>query len=167
MTFRMKPLSSEGIVPALKKAEHYRLLNEPRQAESICLDILEVDAKHQRALVVLLLAITDQFGRQFGRTVDEARALLPRLEAEYERTYYEGIICERRGKEQLGQGTPGSGSIAYDWLLEAMKSYERAAELRAAGNDEAILRWNTCARMMNRHDELSPGKDDPLQTFLE
>ncbi len=165
--FRLKPLSEKSVEAALRKAEHYRLLNEPRQAESICLDIVEVQPEHQQALVVLLLAITDQFGREMGRAVDEARALLPRLQSEYEREYYAGIICERRAKEQLAQGTPGSGRIAFHWLEEAMECYEKAEAIRPAENDESILRWNTCARMINRHSRLKRATEHPRDTFLE
>ena len=165
--FHLKPLPEGSVDAALRKAEHYRLLNEPRQAESICLDILGVQPEHQQALVVLLLALTDQFGREMGRTVDEARALLTRLQSEYEREYYAGIICERRAKEQLAQGTPGSGRIAFHWLEEAMESYQKAEAIRPAGNDESILRWNTCARMMNRHERLKPAVENPRETFLE
>ncbi len=131
------------------------------------LDIVEVQPEHQQALVVLLLAITDQFGRKSGRTVDEARALLPRLQSDYEREYYAGIICERRAKEQWAQGTPGSGRIAFHWLEEAMGFYEKAEAMRPEGNDESILRWNTCARMINRHERLKPATEDPRDTFLE
>ena len=35
--FELKPLSREAIPRALEKAERYRLLNEPAEAESICL----------------------------------------------------------------------------------------------------------------------------------
>ena len=61
--FELKPISSAGIPRAIAKAERYRLLNEPEEAESICLDILQVDADNQEVLVMLLLAITDQFGK--------------------------------------------------------------------------------------------------------
>ncbi|MEE2900476.1 MAG: hypothetical protein VX815_18600, partial [Gemmatimonadota bacterium] len=57
----LKPLSADAVPVALAKAEHYRLLNEPEEAESICIDILEVDPEHQKALINLLLARTDQF----------------------------------------------------------------------------------------------------------
>ena len=60
--FQLKPIAKTSIPRALEKAERYRLLNEPRQAESICLDILAVDSSNQAALIILLLALTDQFG---------------------------------------------------------------------------------------------------------
>ena len=93
--FELKKLSKEGVEAALKKAEQYRLLNEPRQAESICLDILEVAPESQPTLILLLLARTDQFARELGARVENARELLPRLVGDYEKAYYAGIICER------------------------------------------------------------------------
>ena len=62
--FQLKPLSPEAVPAAIEKAMRYRLLNEPAEAESICLDVLEIDSTNQRALVILLLSITDQFGRR-------------------------------------------------------------------------------------------------------
>jgi hypothetical protein len=57
-----KVISTDAVAKAVEKAEHYRLLNDPEQAESICLDVLAVAPDHQIALRVLLLAMTDQFG---------------------------------------------------------------------------------------------------------
>ena len=54
----LKKLSKEAIPAALEKAERYRLLNEPGEAESICLDILAIDPENQRAIIMLLLALT-------------------------------------------------------------------------------------------------------------
>ncbi len=164
--FELKLLSKEAIPRALERAERYRLLNEPEEAESICLDILRIDPENQQALVVLLLARTDQFGKRSAEHVSQAREVLPRLREGYERAYYAGIICERQAKAQLRQGVPGSGFAAHDWLLEAMAWYEKAEEIRPPGNDDAILRWNTCARtVMNQH--LEAGPKDTFQPFLE
>ncbi len=164
--FELKPLHKGSITAAVEKAEHYRLLNEAREAESICLDILEVDPKNQQALVILLLSLTDQFGK--GRSVDvnQARELLPKLETEYQRAYYEGIICERQGKATLNQSMPGSKYVAYEWLRDAMEHFEKAATVRPSGNDEAILRWNTCVRLIERYNlEARPPEEG--QFFLE
>ena len=57
----LKPLKIEAVPSALEKATHYRLLNEPEETESICLDILTVVPDHQEALVLCLLASTDKF----------------------------------------------------------------------------------------------------------
>lgn len=164
MKFKLKPLSRKGIPAALKKAERYRLLNEPHEAESICLDILEVDSKNQKALVALLLSITDQF--RSGSTVDQARELLPGLGSKYDRLYYEGIVCERMAKATLDRGTPGSAQDAYEWFREAMFSFEKAEAIRPAGNDDSILRWNTCARAIMQGN-LSPRAEERVQAMLE
>src|SRR5213594_2271648 len=139
----LKQLHKDAIPAALEKAERYRLLNEPGEAESICLDILESDPENQQALAMLLLALTDRFGKGYGVSVTQAKELLPRLKDEYDRAYYAGVICERRAKAQLQQGVPGF--FAFEWLREAMGWYEKAAAIRSHGNDDAVLRWNTCA----------------------
>ena len=60
--FDLKPLSKDAVDSALSKAERYRLLNEPDEAESICLDILEIEPGNQQAQVMLVLALSDQSG---------------------------------------------------------------------------------------------------------
>src|SRR5438046_3045127 len=146
--FELKPLSQEGIPAALEKAMRYRLLNEPSEAESICQDVLRIDPDNQQALVILLLAITDRFGRGYAVGITEATEVLPRLRDPYDRAYYAGIVCERRAKAYLRQGGPGCGFAAYEFLREAMTWYEKAEALRSPGNDDALLRWNACARII-------------------
>ena len=138
--FELKPIESEAIPRALEKAERYRLLNEPEEAESICLDILAIDPDNQAACITLLLALTDQFHHNCTDCLARAQALLPRLQAEYERCYYAGIICERRGSAQLDRGQPGCKTVAYNWLRQAMDWYEQAEAIRPPHNDDAILR---------------------------
>lgn len=163
---QLKPITREGIPAALQKAERYRLLNESSAAESICLDVLEIDPTNQEALVSLLLSITDQFTDEMSDGVHRARAVLPRLGDEYERVYYAGIICERRARAFLHHGALGSSDVAAESYREAMTYYEKAERIRPAGNDEAILRWNTCVRMLGRHErapshrEYEPALDD-------
>jgi len=149
---QLKPITREGIPAALEKAERYRLLNDSSAAESICLDVLEIDPTNQEALVSLLLSITDQFLEEMTDSVHRAREVLPRLTDEYERVYYAGIIIERRARAQLHRGALGSAEVASEGFREAMRWYERAEGMRPSGNDEAILRWNTCARMLTRYD---------------
>jgi hypothetical protein len=167
VTFEPKPISRAGVPAALQKAERYRLINDPSSAESICIDVLEVDPDNQQAVVTLILAITDQFDAGPTEGVRRARELLPRLNDEYKRAYYAGIVCERCAKAQLRPQTPGSGEMAYHWLQEALKWYEKAEERRPPGNDESILRWNTCVRMLNRNDQLRPGTQEPVELGLE
>ena len=162
--FELKPIHKEAIPKALEKAERYRLLNEPVQAESICRDILRVDPDNQPALITLLLALTDQFDR--GLPVTRPREFLPRLQGEYERWYYAGLICERKAWAHLSQGLPGSGFIAYDLLREAMSWYEKAEAIHPPGNDDATLRWNTCVRTI-RDRRLEPRPEEAVQVMSE
>ena len=164
--FELKPITRDGIPRALEKAERYRLLNEPSDAESICLDVLAVEPDNQKALVTMLLAVTDQFD---GFTVDAGRAheVLHRLRGDYERAYYAGIISERKAKAQVKKGGPGSGYVAYDSFQEAMASYERAQALRPAGNDDSILRWNACARTLMDHPFIRPAPEERVEHPLE
>ena len=162
--FKLKLLRVAAIPTALERAERYRLLNEPTQAESICLDILEVEPGNQPALILLLLSLTDQFGD--SPALGRASALLPRLTDEYHRAYYQGIVFERQARAQLHRTAPGGGSTAYHLLREAMRCYETAENIRPADNDEALLRWNTCARtIMSGH--LQPSPTDDSITMLE
>jgi hypothetical protein len=154
MHFDLKPISAESIPEALAKVERYRLLNEPSLAESICLDILTIVPNHQQALISLLLARTEQFGHEM--VAAKAREVLSRIEGDYERAYYAGIIWERSGHAHLRQGGPGSAAAAYHALREAMEHFERAESCRPPGNDDAILRWNTCARVIMRNPEIRP-----------
>jgi hypothetical protein len=167
MDFHPKPITKDGIPAALQKAERYRVINDPTSAESICLDVLAVSPENQQALVTLLLAITDQFGQAPTEGVRRAREVLPRLKDEYKRAYYAGIICERCGKAQLRGGALKSGEMAYHWLREAMSWYEKAESRRPPGNDEAILRWNTCGRLLARYPHLRPAADEPVALSLE
>jgi hypothetical protein len=164
--FQLKSLSMEGVAAAMDKAERYRLLNEPREAESICRDVLEIDPENQRALVILLLSVTDQFGRHTPDETRYARELLPRLHDEYDRTYYAGIIYERQAKAILKRGTPRGESQAYDWFRNAMELFEKAEAIRPPGNDDALLRWNTCARIIMRN-KLAPRQEEYVEPFLE
>ncbi len=162
-----KPISKAGVPLALQKAERYRVINDPSSAESICLDILQVEPANQPALVSLLLSITDQFGEASKDAVRRAREVLPRLTDPYRQAYYAGIIAERWAKAQLRRASPASGEIAYHAFVEAMGCYEKAETQRPAGNDEAILRWNTCARILAGNSQLKPRTDEPVELGLE
>jgi tetratricopeptide (TPR) repeat protein len=164
--FQLKTLSQEAIPRSLEKAERYRLLNEPAEAESICLDILQIDPDNQQALITLLLALTDQFDK-LNAAVHEAEELLPRLRSDYERAYYAGIICERRGKARLHHAGPGAVSAAYSCFRQAMEWYEKAEGICPPGNDDATLRWNTCARLIMRDPHLRPAVDEWIEHQLE
>lgn len=154
MHFELKSISVQSIPEALAKVERYRLLNEPALAESICLDILSVVPDHQQALISLLLARTDQFDLQVP--AKSAQDVLSRIHGDYEQAYYAGIIWERVGHARIRLGGRGDGASAYHALREAMTHYEQAMNFASPGNDDAILRWNTCARVIMQSPEVRP-----------
>ncbi len=164
--FELKPISKEAIPQAIEKAHHYRLLNEPTAAESICLDVLEVDPENQQALVTLLLALTDRIAKGYSIGATKAREVLPHLKDNYQRAYYAGIICERQAKGLLDQGGPGSKFDAYEWLRDAMDWYEKAEAIRPPGIDNALLRWNSCIRVIMGNN-LAPRVAEVAEPYLE
>jgi hypothetical protein len=150
--FELKTLNNEAIPAALERAKHYRLLNEPGAAESICLDILAVDVGNQEALITLVLVMSDRFGRDYAVGDTRIQDFLSQIEGDYEKAYYTGIVYERRGKATLRKGAIGSESTAYDFFRNAMDWFEKAEAIRPAGNDDVILRWNGCARIIMRNN---------------
>jgi tetratricopeptide (TPR) repeat protein len=162
----LKSLSKEAIPAALEKAERYRLLNEPAEAESICLDVLATDPENQEALITLFLAVTDRFSKDYGVSDTQAGQLLARMKGDYERAYYSGILHERRAKAKLAQGSPGAAHYAFDNLREAMRHFEAAEKIRPPGNDDALLRWNTCARLIEKN-KLAAREEERTEPVLE
>lgn len=153
--YELKKIQPDAVGRALEKAAHYRLLNAPRPAESICLDVLEVEPDNQQALVILVLALTDQFadtGVEVSRT--KVEDVIGRLTDPYERSYYKGLIMERRGIAALQSRTPGP--MAFGWFDKAMQMFEEAMALAPEGNDDAVLRYNTCVRILNRNPSIRP-----------
>ena len=161
---KLKPIHPDAIEAALGRAERYRLLNQPGQAESICRDVLRLDHQNQRALVLIILALTDQFSRPHGSpNLKTAREHVAGLRDEYQRLYYEALILERQSRALLQRGM--AGAFAYDGFRQAMELYELAEPLRPAGNDDAILRWNSCVRTI-RKSNLEPRAEE-AEPFLE
>lgn len=163
--FDLKSLSPEAIPKSLEMAERYRLLNEPAQAESICHDVLRIDPGNECALIMLFLSLTDQFDSGPAETMRQAREVLTRMRSPYDRTYYEGILYERQARAIL-RTKPGSEATAYQWLRRAMHLYEEAETLRSPGNDNALLRWNACARLMMKTPRLLPA-EEPVVALME
>ena len=164
-TFKLKPLSKDGIDAALTKAEHYRLLNQPQLAESICLDVMEIDKDNQKAAIVLLLALTDQFGKSASTSVKRAREISNNLKDPYSKAYYTGIILERQGMVALNSGIPGSDFDAYEWYLSAMEQYEKADALQQGTNNDPVLRWNTCARIIMQYNLRERPSEDSVPSL--
>jgi hypothetical protein len=146
MSHQLKSISKAGIPEALAKVELYRYLNEPEEAESICRDILAVDTEHQLARRMLGLAITDQFIGASSDRYAEVLSIFQSLRDPYERLYYSGLLHERRAKAQLLVGY--APHILLPLVEEAMRCFAEAEKIRPAGNDDSILRWNRCVRLL-------------------
>lgn len=157
MEFKLKTISKAGISAAISKAELYRSLNEPEEAESICRDVLAVDPEHQLALRLLGLAITDQFRGEASDRYGEVGELFLKLTERYERLYYTGLLHERRAKAQMHVGrSPHTLTPLFE---EAMRCFAEAEAIRPPGNDDSILRWNRCARLLQSHPGFREGKE--------
>ncbi len=163
--FARKPISHDSVSGALAKAERYRLLNEPTEAESICRDILDIEPDHQQALVHLILALTDEIP-QDRHAFSEALRMIPRLRSPYERAYYSGICWERRAKGHHHSGANGVHQTIYEWLVNALNHFEEAERQRTQGNDDAVLRWNACVRYLERHKELAPRNEEAYEPII-
>ncbi len=153
MSYELKSISKSGIDEAISKAELYRYLNEPEETESICHDILAIDSGHQVALRMLGMAITDQFDGSGGDRFAEAETILRRLSDRYEQLYYLGILQERRAKALLRAGRAPHTLLPF--FEEALRCFSRAGDIRPKGNDDAILRWNRCVRILQSNPEFA------------
>lgn len=166
MNHELKTISTTGIAEALSKAQLYRSLREPEESESICHDILLADPDNQSALRLLGLSITDQFTGQATDRYAEAEAVFRQLTDPYTHHYHLGLLTERRAKAQMHVGRPSYVVVAL--LEEAMRRFEEAEKIRPAANDESILRWNRCVRLLQKlphseqHDATHGFHDDDL-----
>jgi tetratricopeptide (TPR) repeat protein len=165
MEFKLKTISKAGIPEAISKVELYRSLNEPEEAESICHDILAIEPDHQLALRLLGLAITDQFSGDVSDRYGEAGGIFDRLTERYERLYYTGLLHERRAKAQLRVGRPRHTLAPL--FGEAMRCFAEAEAIRPSGNDDAILRWNRCARLLQSHPGFHEEKESEIFDALD
>lgn len=162
----LKPITREGVPAALQKAHRYRVLNDPAAAESICLDVLSVEPGNTEALVMHLLAITDQFVHGRGEDLKRAEQAVTHLPDPYQQQYYLGVLCERWANGILNLAQPRAGEMAYEWIDRALDHFEKAEALRPAGNDDAILRWNTCVRLLQRDPQVRPRGSEQWEPSL-
>jgi hypothetical protein len=162
MEFQLKTISRDGIAEAISKAELYRYLHEPEETESICHDVLAADPGNQMAMRLLGLAITDQFSGQSSDRYGEVERIFQDLSSLYERHYYTGILYERRAKAHLRAGFPRQ--ILESSFLQAMHCFEEAEKNRPSNNDDALLRWNRCVRLL---ETLPQTEGRPAEEFLE
>jgi hypothetical protein len=163
--YELKKLHADSILGAIEKANRYRLLNVPQLAESICLDILDIEPENQDVLVILLLSLSDQFSeKSFHLSKTRVSDLVARLTDPYQHAYYKGLVCEKRGMATLQHQAPSY--VVFEWLDKAMFWYAEANTL-THDNDDPILRWNTCARIINHNPQIRPREEDSEDFFLE
>ena len=146
--FKLKTISKDGIPEAISKAELHRYLNEPEEAESICRDILAADPENQLALRLLGLTLTDQFEGRHSDPYGEAEKIFQSLTNPYEVQYCMGLLLERRAKAQVKSGV--TAHLLVGSLHEAMRCFEKAEKIRPPHNDDAMLRWNRCVRLLEK-----------------
>jgi hypothetical protein len=163
--FALKALSHESVPGALAKVERYRLLNEPAQAESICRDILAIQPENQEALIGFVLSLTDQIP-QDKKAFQNALAAAGKLSSGYDRAYYTGLVWERRARALHQEGSRGSQHSVYEWILKALHHFEEAERDRPPGNDDAVLRWNTCVRFLAQHPSLTPRAEEVREAIV-
>ena len=163
MDVKLKTISKSGIPEAIAKAELYRYLNEPEEAESICRDVLAAEPKHMLGLRTLGLAITDQFAGGPSDRYAEVEGIFQRLAEPYERLYYTGLLCERRLKAQLRGGRAAHTLLPL--LEKALQCFAEAEKIHPPGNDDAILRWNRCVRLLQSHPEFESEEVASLEAW--
>ena len=164
---KIEPIAIEEVPAALERAERYRLMNEPKATESICLDVLNVDPENQEALKFLVLSLSEQFKSGLHPAFDRAKDVLSRITDEYIRLFYKGVIYERQAMAHLAKEGFGAGWIAHDCFENAMACYRQAMRIRPERNPDALLRWNTCVRIMQEHPEVAPEPRHASESMLE
>lgn len=164
--FELKKLGKEAIPAAIEKAKQYRLLNEPGAAQSICSDILEVEPDNQEALVIIILAMTDRLNRDYSVGDSQIQTYLAKLSDEFQKAYYTGIVYERRAKAILKKGALGSEATVFELFRHAMECFAKAESLSSDENDNAVLRYNYCVRIIESN-RLAPQERSVGFDFIE
>lgn len=157
MELKLYDIHPEAIELALDKARQYRSLLEPEMAESICLDIINIDSDNQAVLVVYILSLLDQIPSPDKKIeVKTIERIIDQLSSSYQRFYYSGLLHERMARYMVTQTM--SHAFAYDYFYQALRCYDHAREISPVGNDEATLRWNSCIRTIEQ-EKLKPHQD--------
>ena len=159
MALSMKRLPRASLDAALAKAEHYRDLNQPEEAESICRDVLDVDVGNQRAWKLLGLSLTDRLPTHKVGLLEQAVEAFERLTDQYERIYHLGVAWERAAKAHLERNEAHSAVTAFE---HALKQYEKAENMRPDSADP-IVRWNRCVRLLSEHPALLAAMKSPRE----
>ncbi len=157
MELKLHDIRLTAIDQAIEKAKQYRSLLEPEIAESICLDVLNIDPDNQSVLIIYILALLDQISRAETQSqIKTIERTIEKLSSQYQRYYYTGLLNERRARHLITQAM--SHSFAYEYFAEALNYYQQAIDRCPEKNDEAILRWNSCIRTIEK-EKLKPRLD--------
>jgi tetratricopeptide (TPR) repeat protein len=148
--FTLKQLPHASLEAATQKAAHYRDLNQPEEAESICRDVLDVDPVSQAAWRLLGLSLTDQLMSGRVGLLEESLEAFGRLTDEYDRVYHVGVAWERAAKAHLERNEAHSAVTSFE---HALQQFEKAEALRPQSPDP-VLRWNRCVRLLSEHPSL-------------
>lgn len=144
-------IHKDSIPTVLEKARQYRSLLEPDLAISICIDVFAVDPDNQEALVIYILALTDQYSHQNTKPeptkITEA---INKLSSEFHQIYYTGIYLERKARALLKN--PMSRSFAYKAFMDAIAKYEVAEKMAPDHCSDPILRYNSCVRTIEKEN---------------
>lgn len=164
MAWELKPLGARNLSAAVTLAKHYRDLNQPEEAESICRDILAVSPDNEDALRTLGLALTDRFPSAWMTLFDEACATFAKLRSEYERVYYTGIAWERYAKAQIEAGRVDNAVHAFE---EAIARFLEADKLGSPDDPAPVLHYNRCVRALTTHPEIVRASLEPRELDYE
>ncbi len=164
MAWQLKPLVARNLKAAITLAQHYRDLNQPEEAESICRDVLAVEPENEEAWRTLGLALTDRFPTAWMSLFDEACAAFAKMKSEYERVYYAGIAWERYAKAQVEAGRAHNAIHAFE---EAMARFEQAEAIGPKDEPAPILHYNRCVRAITQNAELARASLVPAEPEYE
>ncbi len=159
MGFELKRLPRTSLEAAIAKAEHYRDLNQPEEAESICHDVLDLDPAHQKAWKLLGLALTDRLVSGQVGLLEQAVQAFERLADPYDRVYHLGVAWERAAKAHTERGEAHSAVTAFE---HALSLFEKAEGMRPDLPDP-VLRWNRCVRLLSTHPALRAASIAPRE----
>ena len=150
-------IDKDSIEDVLERAKQYRSLLQPDMAISICMDIFAVDKNNQEALVIYILALTDQLSQSESKVHQKKITdSIKRLDSKFLQHYYSGIFFARQARSLLKHSM--SRSFAYEAFIEAIAEFEIAEKMAPEHCADPILRYNSCIRTIKK-ENLQPRQE--------
>ncbi len=144
-------IDKDSIEDVLERAKQYRSLLQPDMTISICMDIFAVDKNNQEALVIYILALTDQLSQSESKVHQKKITdSIKRLDSKFLQHYYSGIFFERQARSLLKHSM--SRSFAYEAFIEAIAEFEIAEKMAPEHCADPILRYNSCIRTIKKEN---------------